>query len=41
MRNKLFKENFGYHNPSFLAKNFYKANQAKNEQMKNQGNDIH
>ena len=32
---------FGYHNPSFLAKKVYKANQAKNEQMKNQGNDMH
>ena len=39
MKNEIFKEYFGYHNPSFLAKYKYKYNQSKNEQIVNQVND--
>ena len=30
--NEIFKEYFGYQNPSFIAKDLLKANQAKNNQ---------
>ena len=33
------KQNFGCHNPSYLSKYLYKANQAKNEQIVNRVND--
>ena len=39
IKNEIFKEYFGHHNPSFLAKYKYKYNQAKNEQIVNQVND--
>ena len=35
VNNEIFKEYFGYWNTSFLAKDVYKANQTKNEQMVN------
>ena len=37
--NEIFKDYFGYHNPSFIAKDLYKVNQAKIERMVNQIND--
>ena len=33
--NEIFKQYFGYQNPSFLAKNLLQANQAKNNQIVN------
>ena len=39
VNNEIFKQYFWYHNPSFIAKVLFKANQAKNERMVNQVND--
>ena len=36
MNNKIFKDYFGYCNPSTLLKDLFIANQAKNEQIVNQ-----
>ena len=37
--NEISKDYFRYHNPSFIAKDLYKVNQAKIERMVNQIND--
>lgn len=37
--NEIFKDYFRYHNPSFIAKDLYKVNQAKIQRMVNQIND--
>lgn len=36
--NEIFKQDFGHLNPSFLAKNLLKTNQAENKPMLNQAN---
>ena len=39
INNETFKEYFGYHNESFLAKDLYKINKIKKNQLRNRGND--
>ena len=39
VNNDIFKKYFWYQNPSFLAKNLYKANPDKNKQIVNQVSD--
>ena len=39
VNNDIFKKYFGYQNPSFLAKDLYKANPDKNKQIVNQVSD--
>lgn len=36
--NEIFKQDFGHLNPSFLAKDLLKTNQAKNNPILNQAN---
>ena len=39
INSEIFKKHYGYHNPSFLTKDWHKVSQAKNEQIVNQVND--
>ena len=39
INNEIFKKYFRYQNPSFLGKDLYKVDQAKNEEMISQVND--
>ena len=39
INNETFKEYFRYHNESFLAKDLYKINKIKKNQLRNRGND--
>ena len=39
INNEISKKHYGYHNPSFLTKDWHKVSQAKNEQIVNQVND--
>ena len=33
INNEIFKDSFGYHNPSFLVKDLFNASQAKNKKI--------
>ena len=40
INNEIFREYFGYQNPSFSTTDLFEANQAKNDQMVNLLNDM-